>query len=193
MCGEVVHLQRLIDDLFSLARVEVDRLEFSLEVIEILPVLDRIVKSASPITWRKGKVQIVADLPHELPQVEVDKDRLEQIVNNLVQNALQHTPPGGVIAISAWGEEETVCIRVKDTGEGIAPEELPLIWEPFYRSIDSLANRGAGAGLGLALVKEMTEAMKGSVVVESEIGEGSCFTVRLPSYLPGRADELADP
>lgn len=181
MDSEVIHLQRLIDDLFTVARTEMDRLEFQMQPTELLPLLQRIVKSASPIAWRKGKVQLVADLPPQLPPVEVDEIRLEQIVNNLLHNGLRHTPPGGVVVVSAGAEQDAAIIQVKDTGEGIAAEDLPHIWEPFYRSADARVKDRAGAGLGLALVKEMTEAMRGTVTVESKIDEGSCFTIRLPA------------
>jgi signal transduction histidine kinase len=180
MGGEVIHLQRLIDDLFTVARTEVDRLEFQMQPTEILPLLQRSVKSASPIAWQKGKVQVVTDLPPQLPPIEVDEIRLEQIVNNLLQNALRHTPPGGIVVVSAGAEPGAVVIQVKDTGEGIAAEDLPHIWERFYRADETRGKYTSGAGLGLALVKELTETMGGTVAVESEAGKGSCFTVRLP-------------
>ena len=181
MEGEVIHLQHLIDDLFTVARAEVDELEFQMQPTEILPLLERITKSTSPIAWRKGKVQVVADLPPQLPLVKVDKNRLEQIVNNLLQNALRHTPPGGVVVVSAHAEPGAAVIQVKDTGEGIAAKDIPHIWEPFYRADETRARDRSGAGLGLALVKELTETMGGTVAVESEAGEGSCFTIRLPA------------
>ncbi|MEA3336606.1 MAG: ATP-binding protein [Chloroflexota bacterium] len=180
MDGEVIHLQRLIDDLFTVARTELDRLGFQMQPTEILPLLQRVVKSASPIAWRKGKVQMVADLPPQLPLVKVDKIRLEQIVNNLLQNALRHTPPGGIVVVSARTEPRAVVIQVKDTGEGIVAEDLSHIWERYYRVDETRAERRGGTGLGLALVKELTEAMGGTVSVESQVGKGSCFTIWFP-------------
>ena len=180
MSGEVVHLQRLIDDAFAVARSELDRLEFNMEASEITPTLHRIVKSFSKFAWQKGKVQIVSDLPPQLPTIKVDRIRLEQIVNNLLQNALRHTPPGGIVVVSAKAEEDTVITQIKDTGDGIKGEDISLIWDPYFRSVDSCVKRGNGVGLGLMIVKEMTEAMGGIVTVESKIGEGSCFTIRFP-------------
>ena len=180
MSGEVIHLQRLIDDIFTVARSELDRLDFKLETTEIIPLLHRIVERFSPIAWQKGKIQLVSELPPQIPTIKVDNIRLEQIVNNLLQNAIRHTPPGGIIVISAKVEEDTVIIQIKDSGEGIKHEDINLIWDPYFRSADSHAKRGNGFGLGLMIVKEMTEAMGGIVAVESQIGEGSCFTIRFP-------------
>jgi signal transduction histidine kinase len=97
-----------------------------------------------------------------------------------VQNAIRHTPPGGLVVINATQMDDTVAVRVRDTGEGIASEDLPHIWERFYRGKEAWNHPADGAGLGLALVKELTEAMGGSVTVESMQGIGSCFTVSLP-------------
>jgi signal transduction histidine kinase len=91
----------------------------------------------------------------------------------LLHNALRHTPPGGLIIVNTRVVNESVCIEVADSGEGISPEDLPHIWEKFY-------TRSGGAGLGLALVKELCEAMGGMVGVESRSGHGSMFWVKLP-------------
>jgi signal transduction histidine kinase len=96
---------------------------------------------------------------------------------NLLHNAVRHTLPGGIVMVGLSEADERIVIRVQDTGEGIAPDDLPKIWERFYRG---QSQAGGGAGLGLALVKELTEAMGGNVAVQSTLGEGSCFTVTLP-------------
>ena len=119
--------------------------------------------------------------PH-LPAVLADERRLEQILANLLRNAICHTPPGGIVAAATRADSGSLVIEVRDTGEGIAPHDLAHIWERFYRGENNLALAGdsGGAGLGLALVKELTEAMGGSVAAESTPGQGSCFSVRLP-------------
>ncbi|MGD9101195.1 MAG: ATP-binding protein, partial [Anaerolineae bacterium] len=94
----------------------------------------------------------------------------------------RHTPPGGIVAVTAHAEPETIVVQVKDTGEGITPQDLPRIWKRFYRAESARAHDRGGAGLGLALVKELTEAMGGTVGAESVVGQGSCFTIRLPRY-----------
>ena len=124
--------------------------------------------------------------------VSADPGRLEQVVRNLVANAVRHTPPGGLVLLTAApGDARSggrspgcaprdVVLQVKDTGEGIPAPDLHRIWERFYRG--TTAREGdAGAGLGLALVKELTEAMGGTVTVESAAGKGSVFAVHLPA------------
>ena len=100
-----------------------------------------------------------------------------QVLMNLLHNAVRHTSPGGVVVVRLETLEDAVSIHVQDTGEGIHPDDLPHIWERFYRG---QSQAGGGTGLGLALVKELTEAMQGSVAVESALGEGSRFTITLP-------------
>ena len=122
--------------------------------------------------------------PKQLPLVCADRARLEQILANLVRNAVRHTPPGGIIAVVAEAEKDTaVRIEVRDTGQGIPAQDLPYIWDRLYRGANHDADRDS-AGLGLAIVKELTEAMSGTVAVESTIGQGSCFAIRLPVNKP---------
>lgn len=180
MEGEAIHLQDLIDDLFIIARTELEELELKLENIDLIPHLHRIVKSTSHIAWQKSKIKLNADLPQQLPLVKLDKVRLEQIMNNLLHNSIKYTSPGGVVIVSVVAQQDFVEIQVKDTGVGIAVEDLPHIWEPFFRSPTSYSKNVSGAGLGLTLVKNLTEAMGGTVSVESEIGIGSCFKVSFP-------------
>jgi signal transduction histidine kinase len=177
---EVVQLQALIEDLFTFSRSEIDRLTFRCEPVDVGKLARRVVETAAAVAWHRSKIDIVAELPAELPVLFVDGNRLEQIIRNLLHNAVRHTSPGGIIVVQVTVEPEAVLIQVKDTGEGIAPEELPHIWERFYQGESARTRMESGAGLGLALVKEWIEEMGGTVSVESNIGEGSCFTLRLP-------------
>ncbi|MGH2355618.1 MAG: sensor histidine kinase, partial [Chloroflexota bacterium] len=203
MAGETERLQHLIDDLFTLSRAEVDRLPLVVGPTDVGAVLRRCAAAAAPLAWNRGRVEVLAEAPPDLPSVLADADRLEQVVRNLVTNAVRHTPPGGLVLLTASLADGAVVIQVKDTGEGIAPQDLPHIWERFYRA-DGARGRDqqgertsetgetgthtgvaqeapGGAGLGLALVKELTEAMGGAVAVESAPGQGACFTLRLPT------------
>jgi signal transduction histidine kinase len=180
MEGEVLRLQGLIDDLFTLSQAEVEKLALNCRPIGVTPVARRSVAAMAPLAWQSGRVEVVEELPDELPLACADEARLEQILANLLRNGIRHTPPGVIVAVMAAAEGQTVRIEVRDTGEGISPEELPHVWERFYRGENARAEDSRGAGLGLALVKELTEAMGGSVEVESAVGRGSCFTVRLP-------------
>jgi signal transduction histidine kinase len=139
------------------------------------------VEALAPLAWRSGRVQVVADIPPGLPKASADEGRLEQVLANLIRNAIRHTPPGGIVVLRAAALDAGVQIQVCDTGEGISPEDLPHIWERFYRGANGRHRDLGGAGLGLALVKELTEAMGGTVAVETAPGEGTCFTIKLVS------------
>ncbi len=180
MEDEVIHLQLLVDDLFALARAEVGKLELRCESTDVGQLVRCIVETSAPLVWQLSRIELVADTPSEILDVLVDPKRLEQVLRNLLHNAVRHTSPGGIVAVQILVEPEAILILVKDTGEGIVPEELPHIWERFYQ-VDSTHTRlDNGAGLGLALVKEWVEEMGGTVSVESIVGEGSCFTLCLP-------------
>jgi signal transduction histidine kinase len=175
---EVGRLQRLIDDLFTLSRAEVGRLSVRSEPTNVSAVVQNLVDTQAPLAWHQRRVQVLAEAGPNVPAARADAERLEQILSNLVNNAVRHTPPGGLVAAVVAAEPDRVRIEVRDTGEGIPLDELPRVFERFYRGNGS--DGRAGAGLGLALVKELAEAMGGSVEVTSTPGEGSCFTVRLP-------------
>jgi signal transduction histidine kinase len=177
--NEVLRLQGLIDDLFTVSRADAGGLVLDMQPTEVGALVQRRVESTAPMAWRANRVEVVAEVPPSLPHALADERRLDQVLINLLRNAVQHTMPGGIVAVSVRADAETLCLEVRDTGEGIAADHLPHIWDRFYRGETSLAAASSGAGLGLALVKELTEAMGGTVAVQSVIGEGSRFTVRL--------------
>ncbi|MBE3557798.1 MAG: HAMP domain-containing protein [Ktedonobacteraceae bacterium] len=178
MEDEVMHLQARVEDLFMLARAEVGVLRLRPEPTAVGLLVRRIVDTRAPLAWRSSRIDVVADVPPHLPEAMVDAARLEQAILNLLHNGIRHTSPGGIVAVVAYAEPQYVVIQVKDTGEGISPQDLPHIWERFYQTASARA-RG-GTGLGLSLVKEWIEGMGGSVSAESVPGEGSTFTLRVP-------------
>ncbi|HYO30375.1 MAG TPA: ATP-binding protein [Thermomicrobiales bacterium] len=180
MADETDRLGRLIEDLFILSRTEIGRLPLTLRPTDAGALLQRAAAAVAPLAWERGRVEVLAEVPTALSPALADPDRLEQVVRNLVANAVRHTPPGGFVLLAAAAEGDTLLLQVKDTGEGIAPADLPHVWDRFYRAGSARERDGGGAGLGLALVKELTEAMGGSVGVESTPGAGSCFSLRLP-------------
>jgi signal transduction histidine kinase len=180
MANEVERLQGLIDDLFTLARAEVDGLVLNVRPTDIGSLVRERVEAMAPLAWQSDRVELVAEVPPDLPPALADPERLEQVLINLLRNGVRHTPPGGIAAALVAAEAEHVRIEVRDTGAGIPPAELDHIWERFYRGAEARVKDHRGAGLGLALVKELTEAMGGAVEVKSEAGRGSCFTLRLP-------------
>lgn len=192
MEAEAIQLQGRVEDLFTLARSDVGQFALKREPVNIPSVVHEVVDARAPLAWRSSKVEIVPEIPDDVPLVIGDTRRLRQALQNLLHNGIRHTPPGGIVAIVVDVRADDVAIHVKDTGEGIAPEDLPHVWKRFYQSKHSRA-RG-GTGLGLALVKEWIEGMGGSVEAASVPGEGSCFTLCLPrqarqdvSNSPGRA------
>lgn len=184
---EVIRLQTLIDDLFALSRAEVEQLEMKCAPMDASAVIRRAVEAVAPLAWRVNRVEVIARTPAWLPPVVADEKRLEQVMRNLIHNSLRHTPPGGIVIVSAREDGGKAEIEVRDTGEGIQPDDLPHIWERYYRS------GGGGTGLGLALVKAFTEAMRGQVSVQSVPGEGACFSIRLPLAEPASAERLPLP
>jgi signal transduction histidine kinase len=176
--SEILRLRRFIDDLFAPSQADAEGLSIECSATDVALVVQHVVDAHAPLAWASGRVEVVADLPADLPPARADEARLAQCLANLPRNAIRHTPPGGIVAVAAQAEADAVVVKVRDTGEGIAPADLPHIWERFYRGESGRCS--GGAGLGLALVKELTEAMGGSVAVESKIGRGSCFTVSLP-------------
>jgi signal transduction histidine kinase len=177
--GEIDRLTGLIEDLFTLARAEAHQLPLTIEEVDAGSVVGRLAESIAPLARRERQIEIVTALPPDLPRVRADRMRLEQVMLNLMQNALRYTLPGGIIALEGSADDGVVTLSVDDTGVGIPLEELPLVFERFYRSDESRARDSGGAGIGLALVKELVDAMDGSVSVQSTPGRGSRFSVAL--------------
>ncbi len=186
--GEMARLEGLIDDLFLLARAEAGRLELACGPTDVAATAQRVIDALAPLAWQSGRVEVVADLPDGPAGgrllAHAHAERLGQVLANLLRNAIRHTEPGGIVSVALRTEPDAVVLEVRDTGAGIPADELPHIWERFYRGRSDRSRAEDGAGLGLALVKELTEAMDGSVTVESTAfpgaeGRGSCFTVRL--------------
>jgi signal transduction histidine kinase len=177
--GEVQRLTTMIEDLFTLARAEAQQLPLTIETVDAGALARRIAATLAPLARRDRQIELVVALPDDLPPVRADKNRLEQVLLNLAQNALRHTPPGGIIAFEGAAHDSYVALTVADTGVGIEPDELPLVFERFYRGDESRARETGGAGLGLALVRELVTAMGGTISAESIPGRGSRFTVEL--------------
>ncbi len=178
MENEVIRLQGLIEDLFTLSRASVGKLTLRCEPTDIGLLVRRLVDARAILAWQSSRVEVVAHISPVLPYALVDAARMEQVLQNLLHNAVRHTPPGGIVAVVVAANENELVLEVKDTGEGISPADLPHIWERFYQGNGT--RQSGGAGLGLALVKELVEAMHGTISVASAPGTGTCFTIHLP-------------
>jgi signal transduction histidine kinase len=180
MYDEAQHLSRLIDDLRTLSLADAGELPLNRRPVDPKALLERAALAYMPQAQRQG-VAIELNASSDLPEAEADPGRIEQVLDNLVSNALRYTPSGGRVILSADGDGEQVFLRVQDTGVGIQLEELPYIFERFYRADKSRQRHAKESGLGLAIAKSIVEAHGGSVSVESILGEGTTFVVALPS------------
>jgi len=176
---ETLLLRRLVDDLQELALAEAGQLRLQREVVAVDALIAPAVEALRPQADAKG-LAVPVELPADLPPVDADPGRVGQVLRNLLNNAILHTPAGGTITLSARPDAGTVAVSVRDTGVGIPPEHLPNVFERFYRADRSRARATGGAGLGLAIVKQLVMAHGGSVAVESAVGRGSTFTFTLP-------------
>jgi len=171
-------LSKLVTDLRDIALAEAGELRLEQEPQNMSDLARQAVAAASVRAGEKG-VSLEFQTPSDAMPVTVDRDRTLQVLGNLVDNALRHTPAGGKVTVSVRGPlDGGVAVDVTDTGEGIAPEHLPHVFERFYR-IDPARSPG-GTGLGLAIAKQLTEAQGGTLSAKSEPGRGSSFTVALP-------------
>lgn len=177
MLHQVQQLEALVGDMFTLSQAQANRLSICIETVAPAEIIQRIVDATAPLAWQMRRVKVYAELPEDVSNIQADSTRLEQALQNLVQNGIYHTAPGGFVAITLEDEPDEFRFDVIDSGEGIPPEEIEHIWERYYRG-DS--NHTTGAGLGLAIVKELVTAMQGRVAVESTPGEGSRFSIFLP-------------
>lgn len=175
---EVDALSQMVQELLDLARIESGKAP--LQVADALPMAllrhctDRLHTQAM-----RAQVTLHIDVSTELPVVYVDANRIEQVITNLIHNAIKFTPPGGEIRLSACvNEEKSLTIKVADTGVGIAPDDIPRVFERFYKA--DRARSGGGTGLGLAIAKHIVQAHGGRIWVESRLGKGSTFFFTLP-------------
>ena len=176
---ETLKLQDLVEDLFTLSQLDAQRLGLECRWVVVTQVLDQVFVSLKQVAWENKRIELSVQYLPALPLVWADERRLEQVLGNLVQNAIRHTPPGGIIMLQAVAAGRCVEIDVIDSGEGISRQDLPHIWERFYRGAQG---SGSGrTGIGLSLVKELVEKMGGTVGVESQPGEGSRFWLHLTS------------
>jgi signal transduction histidine kinase len=173
-------LSRLVNDLHELSQADAHELPLNRTVLQVDAWLTDQLDAYKPLAEAQG-ITLEAQLPSALPSLRADQARLSQVIGNLVLNAVRHTPAGGRVTLMAEAGRGELCIQVRDTGEGIAPEHLPFVFERFYRAESSRSREMGGAGLGLAIARAILEAHDGTISVASAgKGQGSTFTLRLP-------------
>lgn len=182
LIDETIYMQRLINDLRQLALAEAGELSLNKTKTDINTHIRRAVQMLEPL-FNEKKILLEVKLGN-LPEVEVDIDRFNQIIYNLVTNSIKYTPENGKIIVLSeevfFENKKWVKISVIDNGPGIDKEHLPFVFEHFYRADKSGADKAGGSGLGLAIVKRLAEAHNGKAVVESVLGKGSEFFIYLP-------------
>ncbi|MGB9791764.1 MAG: two-component system histidine kinase PnpS [Thermacetogeniaceae bacterium] len=176
---EAERLSRLIHDLLELSKIESKGYRLRIEPVELDTEITRIVDKLKP-QFIKKELTLTTVLPSEPVVVKADRDQIEQVLLNLLDNSLKYTPSGGEVEVSLRREGKEAVVAVKDTGIGIPREDLPRIFERFYRVDKARSRKLGGTGLGLSIVKHIIEAHRGRVWVESELGKGSTFYFSLP-------------
>lgn len=183
---ETLLLSRLIEDLHMLSIAEAGQLHLELVETDILALLEQTVSTMRPAAEGLG-IKLEAFLPDSVPMLKLDHDRINQILQNLISNALRYTPSGGTISVSAEHNSQAVFIELSDTGGGIAAEDIPHIFDRFFRGEKSRNRSSGGSGIGLAIVRQLMQAQGGHVDVKSPIhsrddgtGYGTCFKLTLP-------------
>ena len=181
--GQTQHLIHLVEDLRLLAQAEAHQLPLAIDSVNLADLWRELAANFSLVAQEKG-IRFRVDKMDRLPHLSADPGRLRQVFSNLLANAIHHTPPGGEIVVSSAIEGEQIVLTIRDSGEGIAPERLPHLFDRFYRADTSRTRDTGGSGLGLAIVKALVEIHQGKVVAESAgHNKGSTFTVRLPMQL----------
>lgn len=178
MHGEAQHLQHLIEDLRVLSLADAGELSLNCQPTSPRSLLARTAAAHLPLAQARG-IDLRVDAPADLPAVKVDPERMAQVLGNLVGNALRYTENGGHVDLSATSDGTHVSLQVQDTGEGIAPEDLPHIFDRFYRADAARAQQEEESGLGLAIARSIVEAHGGTISAASRPGHGTTFTIDL--------------
>jgi two-component system phosphate regulon sensor histidine kinase PhoR len=177
--SEATRLARFVDDLLSVSSMELGSLSLNKQVTDLTRMLNEVVSKVRPqIEEKKQTFEVV--FPEKMPEPEFDKDKIAALLVNLLGNAVKYTPPGGRVTFRVNVTDHQIELNIEDTGVGISEEELPKVFDKFFRSQDPRVQEQTGTGIGLALAQEVVRLHGGQITVESEINKGSTFTVLLP-------------
>jgi len=177
--SEVTRLARFVDDLLSISSMEVGSLSAERQKVETARLFDEVLAKVQPMMQKKD-IQFEVRLPEKMRDLTLDKEKMVAVLVNLLGNAAKYTPAGGHVALKVKLDDKLLQIAVEDTGVGINAEELPLVFEKFFRSSDARVQAETGTGLGLSLAREVVRMHGGDITVESQLDKGSTFLVSIP-------------
>jgi signal transduction histidine kinase len=178
--SQIENLSRLINDLFELAQLDTRQIELHLEPVNMNDLLSDVLETMQAQAGAKG-VALKGIFSQDLPLIRAEFTKIQRVLFNLVQNAIRHTPANGSIALATRKVPEGIQIDVSDTGEGILPEDLPHVFDQFFRGEKSRSRETGGSGLGLTIARGIVEAHQGRIWVESQLDRGTCFSFILPA------------
>ena len=183
-----VRLRRVIDDLMDLSKLRAGEISIAPEPTDISDCVEQVVQTLQPRAT-EAQVDLVLEVADDLPTIETDPLRYEQVLTNLVENGIKYNYAGGSVRIRVWAENGGVIAAVTDTGPGIAENEQARIFEEFQRGADQLTRSREGAGLGLAIASRVAEYLGGNLSLESRTGYGSTFTFLVPATTAAQSEQ----
>jgi two-component system phosphate regulon sensor histidine kinase PhoR len=189
--AQISRLEWLSTNLLDLSRIDAGIFPLDIREGDIRDPIQAVVQAFSESAVQRG-VALDSVVPADPVEMRFDRERIVQLMTNLVGNALKFTPRGGSASVRLDADEQNVAITVRDTGPGIPTDELPRIFERFYRGTNTGDARASGSGLGLAIVRSIVDMHEGEIDLASEVGRGTEFTITLPRRLERRTDTLED-
>ena len=182
--SEADRMTHIVKDLLTLSQLDYERVQMSSDEVSVRASASAATE-AMRIEAAKQQLELVLDLPDDLPLVLGNRERIEQVVVNVISNAIKYNRPGGSVTVSGEQKDGMVGVRVTDTGIGVPKEDLPRVFERFYRVDKARSRERGGTGLGLAIAREIIEHHGGQITFESEYGQGSTVTIWLPGVKNG--------
>ncbi len=176
---ETLRMKRLVNDLLDLAQLESGQFQMNFQNLDLTDIVRRVARKFQALAGDR-EIQLFVEVPAEPVYVQADADRMEQVFTNLMDNAIRHTGPNGTVTIALSDSGGHVQVRVSDTGSGIPEEDIPYIWERFYKADKARTRGSSGTGLGLAITRQIVLEHRGDIVVNSTVGVGTTFIVSMP-------------
>lgn len=177
--NETDRMVRLVQDLLILSRLDYQQVRWNKEWVDVKKLAEETFEQVA-VELEEARLYWSIQIPHDLPALFLDRDRIKQVLLNLLSNARQYTPPEGLITLRAVVEEGDVTVSIEDTGSGIPPEDLTRVFERFYRVDKTRSRDHGGTGLGLSIARQIIEAHGGRMQVESSVGQGTRVSFTLP-------------